>query len=278
MIEQPCQDVLNKLIKLDYDYVVDKITSFIRGCVEESRAAGAVIGLSGGVDSSVTAFLTVKALGPSRVLGLIMPYATTPREDVEDALEVARTLGISYRIIDISDIRNSFAKTIPDFDESNRVACGNLLPRIRMTILYYYANKNNLLVVGTGDKSELLIGYFTKYGDGGVDILPIGCLYKTQVRALGKHLGVPDRIVRKPSSPRLWPGHLAEEELQLKYDLIDCVLYCLFDLKLNIDETVRMLGVSREVVCRVLELHERSRHKRSLPPVPCLDPDKMYKS
>ncbi len=277
MSEEQYRKVLSVLLDLDYDYVTNEIVSFIKKSVDESGAAGAVVGLSGGIDSTVTATLTVKALGSSRVLGLIMPYITTPKEDIEDAVEVAKRLNIEYKIVDITEIRNSFAKAIPDFDESSKIACGNLLPRIRMTILYYYANKNNLLVVGTGDKSELLIGYFTKYGDGGVDILPIGCLYKTQVRALGKHLGVPDHIVTKPSSPRLWPGHLAEEELQLKYEIIDCVLFCLFDLGLTIEDTVRRLGVSREIVQRVLNMYERSKHKRRLPPAPVLELAKMYK-
>jgi len=277
MERETYREVLQALLNIDYEYVISEITHFIRRQVEESGAAGAVIGLSGGVDSSVTAALTVKALGSSRVLGLIMPYLTTPKEDVEDAIQVAKMLDIDYKIIDITGIREAFARAIPDFDESNIIACGNLLPRIRMTLLYYYANKNNLIVVGTGDKSELLIGYFTKYGDGGVDILPIGCLYKTQVRAVGRYLKLPDNIVNKPSSPRLWPGHLAEEELKLKYELIDCVLFCIFDLGYSVEDTVRKLGVSRDIVQRVLTMYERSKHKRRLPPIPSLELAKMYK-
>ncbi len=268
---------LEKLTNLNFEYVVSTICDFIRQKVEESRCKGIVIGLSGGIDSSVTAFLSVRALGKDKVLGLIMPYVTTPREDVEDAIKVAEMLGIQYKIIDITKIRDAYASSIPDFDEKDRVPAGNLLPRIRMTLLYYYANKYNLLVAGTGDRSELLIGYFTKYGDGGVDILPIGCLYKTQVRALGRYLGVPDRIVTKPSSPRLWPGHLAEEELQLKYETIDLVLHCIFDLGLSVDDTVKETGISRDIVLKVLSMYERSKHKRSLPPAPVLEMSKMYK-
>ncbi len=268
---------LDKLTNLDFEYVVSEICSFIVRQVEDSGCRGAVVGLSGGIDSSVTAFLLVRALGSDRVLGLIMPYITTPKEDVEDAKKVAEILGIKYRIIDISNIRDAYAKSIPDFDENDRIPTGNLLPRIRMTLLYYYANKYNMIVAGTGDRSEILIGYFTKYGDGGVDILPIGSLYKTQVRALGKYLGVPESIVKKPSSPRLWPGHIAEEELGLKYEEIDLILHCLFDLGLDIDETVKETGISRDKVVKVVKMYETTKHKRRLPPTPMLDPSRMYK-
>ncbi|NPA70914.1 MAG: NAD+ synthase [Crenarchaeota archaeon] len=268
---------LEKLLNIDYDYVTSEICAFIKKHVEDAGLRGAVIGLSGGIDSSTTAFLTVRALGAENVLGLIMPYRTTPKEDVEDAKKVAEKLGIRYVMIDISEIRDAYARSIPDFDESDRVAAGNLLPRIRMMLLYYYANKYKYIVVGTGDRSELLIGYFTKYGDGGVDILPIGSLYKTQVRMLGRYLGVPENIVNKPSSPRLWPGHLAEEELGLKYEEIDLILHALFDLGLDIDETVRATGLPREKVLKVLEMYERSKHKRKMPPTPLLEPSRMYK-
>ncbi len=269
---------IEKLTNLNFEYITETICRSIREKVEERGCRGVVVGLSGGIDSSVTAFLSVRALGKDRVLGLIMPYVTTPKEDVEDAIKVAEMLGIQYRVIDVSKIRDAYASSIPDFDEHDRIPAGNLLPRIRMTLLYYYANKYNLLVAGTGDRSELLIGYFTKYGDGGVDILPIGCLYKTQVRALGRYLGVPEQIVTKPSSPRLWPGHLAEEELQLKYEVIDLVLHCIFDLGLSVDDTVRETGINRDIVLRVLSMYERSRHKRSLPPTPMLELSKMYRS
>ena len=261
---------LETLLKVDFDRVSKVIQDFIRDYIYSTGCKGVVIGLSGGIDSSVTAYLTVKAIGKENVLGLIMPYRTTPKEDIEDALTIANTLGIKYYIIDITGIRDSFAKLLPEFNEEERIPTGNLLPRIRMTILYYYANKYNYIVVGTSDKSELLLGYFTKYGDGGVDILPIGCLYKTQVRALGKYLGIPGRIIAKPSSPRLWPGHLAEEELGFKYEDVDPVLYALFDLKLPIEETVYKTGKSIEFVKKIYEIVQKNEHKRKTPPVPSI--------
>ncbi len=261
---------LETLTNIDYEYVASKITEFTRKIVEESGAAGVVVGLSGGVDSSVTACLMTRALGKSKVVGVIMPYRTTPPEDVEDARHIAESLGIEYYTVDITGIRDAFAHAIPIFDESHRIACGNLLPRIRMTILYYFANKMNLLVAGTGDKSELLIGYFTKYGDGGVDFLPIGDLYKTQVRHLALRLGLPQRIAFKPSSPRLWPGHLAEEELGTRYDDIDVVLFALFDLGLPIEKAAEETGKPVELVRLVWYRHVKSRHKRTMPPTPGL--------
>jgi len=139
-----------------------------------------------------------------------------------------------------------------------------------MNILYYYANKYNGLVVGTSDRSELLIGYYTKYGDGAVDILPIGALYKTQVRKLAEKLGLPRRIVEKPSSPGFWVGHLAEDEIGIKYEVIDVVLYALFDKGLKPEEVPRYTGIDQGIVNKILDMHRRSRHKRVFPPMPRL--------
>ncbi|MCD6095129.1 MAG: NAD(+) synthase, partial [Thermoprotei archaeon] len=146
-------------------------------------------------------------------------------------------------------------------------ANGNLKARIRMCLLYYYANVNNALVIGSSDKSEILIGYFTKYGDGGVDLLPIGDLYKTQVRQLAIGLGVPKKIAYKPSSPRLWPGHMAEDELGLSYEEIDIILYAYHDLGLSEDEIVQRCNVSADKVKRVISMVRNSEHKRKMPPI-----------
>ncbi len=258
---------INDLLKINYDKIINIICKETKSIISDAKVKGVVVGLSGGIDSTVTAYLMVKALGKDKVLGLIMPYRTTPKEDIEDALEIARGLGIKYYYIDIVNIRDAFAKSLPDFDENDKVSSGNLLPRIRMTILYYYANKYNLLVAGTGDKSELLLGYFTKYGDGGVDFLPIGDLYKTQVRYLGKVLEIPEKIVNKPSSPRLWTGHLAEVELGLKYEVIDLILYTIFDLGMSINEASRKTGIDIEIFEMILSKVRSTEHKRSLPKI-----------
>lgn len=172
-------------IPLDLDAAADEI-AFIRTTVGASGASGVVVGLSGGVDSSLVVVLCVRAIGAQKVLGLIMPAAFTPESDLDDARELASSLGVRTHEIRIDPIAEAFAKTLGIEHEamSQRIPVANILARIRMIILYYYANLNNLLVVGTGDRSEDLIGYFTKYGDGGADLLPISHLYKTQVRAL----------------------------------------------------------------------------------------------
>jgi len=254
---------------LDYDYAINRIVLFIKSYFERCGARIGIIGLSGGIDSSVTAVLAVRALGRDRVYALIMPDSdVTPREDVEDAIELAQMLGVKYDVIDIKPLVEAYSRTLPVFDYGHRIATGNLRARIRMSILYYYANKLGGLVIGTGDKSELLLGYFTRYGDGGVDILPIGDVYKTQVREMGRRLGVPEKIVRKPSSPRLWPGHMAEEELGMTYDVIDAVLYRYVDLGMSIDAIVEDTGLKREIVEAIVRRVHLYEFKRRTPPIP----------
>ncbi len=254
---------------LDYDYAITRISQFLQDMLKKTGASGYVMGLSGGVDSSVTLALAVRAVGRDRVKVLIMPdRETTPKEDVEDAISLASDLGVEYMVIDIADIVDAYAKYVPFFDRNHRIATGNLRARIRMTLLYYYANRNGLLVMGTGDKSEILLGYFTKYGDGGVDLLPIGDVYKTQVRELGRRLGVPEKILVKPSSPRLWPGHLAEEELGIKYEIIDAVLYRYVDLGMDIESIVNELRIDREVVVSIIKRVHANEHKRLFPLIP----------
>ncbi len=263
--------VLARLLAIDYAAAARAIQEFIRNSVEEAGARGAVLGVSGGVDSSTALVLTARALGASRVHALLMPdREATPRRDIEDALWLIDKLGVGHDLIYINDIVDAVARSAPWSSGASRVALGNVKARIRAVLLYFYANTHNYLVVGTGDRSEILIGYFTKYGDGAVDILPIGCLYKTQVRRLAVELGVPEDIAYKPSSPRLWKGHEAEKELGISYEVIDAVLYALFDKGLGPDEAAEYTGVERSIVDRILGMHRASRHKRRTPPIPSL--------
>ncbi|MEM2124850.1 MAG: NAD+ synthase [Candidatus Methanosuratincola sp.] len=250
------------------ELATSKICEFIRSKVGQRRA---VVGLSGGIDSAVAATLSVRSLGREKVLALVMPdSAATPKEDVNDAIALAESLGIDYRTIDITQA----SKTITEIasaacERKDKVAEGNVRARLRMTILYYVANSEGRIVIGSGDRSELMIGYFTKYGDGGVDLLPLGCIYKTQVRELAKHLGIPQRIIRKESSPRLWEGQTAESELGISYEDIDTILYCLFDLRMKKHEIVRELGPNYAAkVERVIRMVRESTHKRRVPPAP----------
>ena len=256
---------------LDYSRVENEVCSFIRRVVVEAGVKGLIIGLSGGVDSSVTACLAVKALGPERVKALIMPdYRTTPKSDVEDAWMMAEKLGIEAREIDIAPICDAIVERHPYRVKENVVAFGNVRARVRMILLYYAANTMNMMVCGASDKSEIMMGYFTKYGDGGVDILPIGDLYKTDVRRLAVHLGVPEKIAFKPSSPRLWPGQTAEGELGLSYDVIDPILYLIYEKGFKPEEVATKIEVSLDAVMAVVRRVESSRHKRSMPPFPAL--------
>ena len=265
---------LEDVVNIPYEEVARGIEEFIKSKVDEAGASGVVLGVSGGVDSATTLFLAVRALGPERVRPLIMPDSSvTPQEDVEDAKMLVDMVGASAHLINIEPIVAVYKSTIPIYesDEADRLPLGNLRARIRMCLLYYYANKNNLLVLGTGDRSEILIGYFTKYGDGAVDVLPIGILYKTQVRRLAKTLGVPERIAFKPSSPRLWPGQTAEGELGVSYEEVDLVLHAVFDRGVPWEEVPAVTGVDARKVQRIRELHERSHHKRNPPPTPPLE-------
>lgn len=259
--------VLDELLDIDYDATASAIQNFIAERLRLSGASGLVLGLSGGVDSSVVAALCARAVPREKILGLIMPTSFTPAQDVADAQALAEKLGISTRHIPIDPIVKRYAEQLGvGMDETGaRMAYANLRARIRMTLLYFHANLQNMLVVGTGDRSEILLGYYTKYGDGGVDILPIGGLYKSQVRRLGLALGLPEQLANKPSSPQLYPGHRAVDELPADYSILDPILYLLFDKKLSPQQVVDK-GFDKRVVDGVLARYVGSVHKREMPP------------
>lgn len=268
-------ELKNKVKHFNIEFAVDRIVEAIKQYFDKSGANTAIIGLSGGIDSSVTLALLVKALGKERVKAVLLPHKSlTPSEDMEDARDLAEKYNVSYLEIEIHGIADSIKNGIEHSinDSISKLTYGNILARTRMIILYALANQLNGLVVGSGDKSELLLGYFTKYGDGGVDILPIGDLYKTQVRVLGEFLGLPDKIVKKPSSPRLWLGQQAESELGASYEVIDAILYALIELRKSIDEVLSMEGVRQHVVKSILDRVFRAEHKRRFPFIPKLSP------
>jgi NAD+ synthase len=261
-------------LEFDCEAVTNRIGSVIKTIVKNANVDGIVIGVSGGIDSSVTLTLCKRALDKKTIYSLMMPdVEVTPKEDVEDAFHLTERLDIDCELVNIREIYSSFMKstTTKNVDKLNRqkLAKGNVRARIRMTLLYYYANIHNLLVIGTGDRSEILIGYFTKWGDGGADMLPLGGLYKTQVRHIAKHLDVPERIIVKQSSPRLWKDQMtAEEEIGMKYGLLDLILYGLIDCRMKMEEVSNELKVSNILVRRVREMTEKSKHKRVMPPMP----------
>jgi NAD+ synthase len=256
---------IEDVVDIDYGWIEGYLRRFIESELRESSRGGYVIGLSGGLDSSTTLALAVRSIGREKVLALVMPDPeVTPEADVEDAVSLARALNVRYNVINIAPIVDAYKGAIPVYEseEKDKVPLGNLRARIRMTLLYYYANKLDYLVLGTSDRSEILIGYYTKYGDGGVDIAPLAVLYKSQVRKLALHLGLPERIALKPSSPRLWRGHEAEKELGVSYEQVDLVLHSKLDLGYAEEEIPEATGVPEAVVRRVLEMYRRSEHKR----------------
>ncbi len=246
---------------LDFDTVVNIITDFIREKVDETRADGIVVGISGGIDSATTSYLAVRALGKERVLGLIMPYYQN--RDVEDAKLVCSSLGIECREINIKPIVDSFVTQL-GFQPDKR-SLGNIMARTRMVLLYAHANAKNYLVLGTSNRSEFLTGYFTKWGDGASDYAPLINLYKTEVWEVAKLLGVPERIIEKKPTAGLWEGQTDEDELGISYRLLDEILWRLVDLKMPTERIAEELGVPIERVEYVETLVKRSEHKRRLP-------------
>ena len=241
-----------------------RISSFVRKVVKGASAKGVVVGLSGGIDSAVAGAVCVRALGKNRVLALLLPSDHTPGVDLSDARRIADSWGVRTVQIPISDIAELITSSAGV--KGTRIAKANVEARVRMILLYYFANSLGYLVAGTGDRSETTVGFYTKYGDGGVDFLPIAHLFKTQVRLLGAYLGLPRSVVEKPASPQLWPGHKASDELPADYDKLDIVLHELFDLKAARKASATKAGVSASVPERVMQMHRKSAHKRALPP------------
>jgi NAD+ synthase len=260
--------ILNKLLDQDYANISKIIERFILKYTADNSAKGVVIGLSGGLDSSVVLQLCINALGSKKVLGLIMPSDTTPKEDIKHAIDLVKALELErYHMINILPILQKYTKILQATEENKR-ARGNLMARIRMNLLYYYAGINSYIVAGTSDKSELKIGYFTKFGDGAADILPIADLYKTQVRALAKkHLQIPAEIIEKKSSPRLWDEHLAEKEIGMDYETMDPILYCLLERKMSPAAIAKKLEYSIDDIYKVKKMVDSSLHKREMPKI-----------
>ena len=252
------QDIIHEITNQDYSKITKTIENFLISQIEKTNSKGVILGLSGGIDSAVLAYICKRKL-KDKTLALIMPDTEiTPESETEDALKMSMLTGLEHKLIDINSIIDEYAMHV----ESNDKANGNLRARVRTNILYYYANSKNYLVLGSSDKSEHLIGYFTKFGDGASDITPIVSLYKLQVREIAKYLGVPENVISKKSSPHLWKDHEAEEELGISYEEIDSVLYCLFDKKLTVNDTERITKIDKSIIEKVKQLKVSSEHKR----------------
>ncbi len=245
-------------------HALDTIEKFLRAHALAPGLEGIVLGLSGGVDSALTARLARDALGPDHVLGALLPDAAMPAARIEETLAYARSLGIETVTLPIDPVERALRPLLPD--PQDRVALGNAKARLRMTVLYGLARARARLVVGTGNKSEILLGYFTKYGDGGVDLLPIGDLYKTDVWVLAERVGVPETIRTRAPSAELWEGQTDEEELGARYADIDRVLRGLEELR-RPEEIVAATGLPAATVAAIVRRVEANRHKRRPPPV-----------
>ncbi len=242
------------------------IVEFIKSKVSEAKTDGIVVGLSGGIDSTLTAYLACEAVGKDKVFGIIMPSTTTPTEDKIHGISIAQSLGIEYKEIAIDSILNEFL-LMTQLEEDN-LAIGNLKARIRMSIIYYFANQMNYLVSGTGNKSEILIGYFTKHGDGACDIEPIGDLYKTEVYKLSELMGIPQEIIDKPPRAGLWSNQTDESEIGMSYDLIDQILYLYTQKDEKNAEIASKLEIPVDDVDMIIDKMTRSEHKTKVPESP----------
>jgi NAD+ synthase len=252
------------VLELDLSEIEKRIRRFIKKYVENSGADGIVVGLSGGIDSSTIAALSSLSIGGDRVLGLMLPEKETYNpKDIDDAKLVAEKFGLKTQICDITPVLESFYKTIPIFDQTDKLCKGNIKARTRMIYIYYYANKLNRIVCGSSDKSETMMGYFTKWGDVAADISPIMDLYKTQVRKLAAHLGLPAELAAKPSTPALWPNQLAETELGIKYETLDLILYGL-ERFMTTEEIARQLNIENTLVKKVKNRWLSAEHKRRM--------------
>jgi NAD+ synthase len=242
--------------KKELEQRINTAVEWLRECVQNANAQGLVIGLSGGVDSAVVAGLCKRAL-PEHSIGVIMPSNSNPA-DREDAFLIAKTLAIKTVEVELTEPHRMILSSVNDamraqgYTFEERLAQGNLKARLRMSTLYTIANSLNYLVVGTDNAPETYTGYFTKYGDGGVDILPIQSLTKAEVRAWAAELGLPELIVNRIPTAGLWPGQTDEQEMGITYNSLDRYLLG--------EET------PDQVVRKIEKLHQQSEHKRQLPP------------
>lgn len=235
------------------DFLATGIENWLNKKLSDSGRRGCVVGLSGGIDSAVVAAILKKVCGKQNMLGVLMPCHSNPR-DAEDAALVAEALDIPTMTVDISSIYDEFLAVLGDSTpDSSNMAFANIKPRLRMSVLYFIAQKEGFLVCGTGNRAELTIGYFTKFGDSGADLLPLGDLLKGEVRSLASWYGVPQPIIDKPPSAGLWPGQTDEKEIGLSYDQID--MYLLRGE--GAPETIELIEHARE----------HSNHKRTTPEI-----------
>lgn len=251
-------------MKYNYKTVEKILVDFLKNESERIGIKKAVLGLSGGIDSSVSAFLSVKAFGPENVLCLLMPYKSSSRESVTDAQLVVKKLGLKSELVPITAMVDSFIGVNGRKEVSN-VRKGNIMARVRMILLYDASARENALVIGTGNKTEILLGYSTIFGDSACALNPLGDLYKTQIFELAKHLKVPVKIIKKKPSADLWKGQTDEGEMGIRYKVVDEYLFHKVDERKSAQQLLKM-GYKKDFMDRIDSMIVRNQFKR-LPPL-----------
>ncbi|TMT87798.1 NAD+ synthase [Haloterrigena sp. H1] len=254
----------------------ERIVADIRATVADANAEGVVVAMSGGIDSTLTAALAVEAVGSDNVLGLGLPCHMTDQAHVSDAHTIADGMGIDFQEFQLRPLLECFEETVasdlePEEDADDRPnernhELGNATARLRMLTAYYAANRQSRIVLGTANRSERLLGYFTKHGDGAADVHPIGDCYKTEVRALAKHIGLPRRIVTKEPTAGFWATQTDADELGARYDVIDPLLYRFVEEGCSLEEAVAGLRIDRETAAEIVSRYAEAAHKRTVPP------------
>jgi len=264
------------MLKIDEAKIAQRLETFVKERLNHSRLDGYILGLSGGIDSSLSATIAVKAIGSDKVHGIIMPYSLSSDQSENDALKLIDFLGIKFEKIEISPMIDAYYKDIKKIDA---VRAGNKMARERMSILFDKAYEHNLLVLGTSNRTEICLGYGTWYGDVACSLNPIGMLYKTQVRALSKYYQIPESIITKQPSADLWPGQTDEKELGLEYDKVDRLLFSIIEEDITDRKELNKAGFDDDFIDRAIRLVNRFHFKRHMPEIADLGfkkiPDKI---
>ncbi len=247
---------------IEPEETLKRIVAFILERMQEAGRSRLVVGLSGGLDSATSAYLAARALGSGAITAFLLPYRTTSPSSIDDALLVAGELGIEHETIDITPMVDAYFERFPSADNRRR---GNYMARTRMAVLYDQSAARDALVLGTGNRTEALLGYTTLWGDMACAFTPLGGLYKTQVRQLAAFLGVPSRVIEKPPTADLWEGQTDEGEMGVTYNDADRVLHALFDRGLD-DAALAAEGFDPTLVAKVRRMVDASTFKRRMPP------------
>ena len=252
-------------LAIDCDMTIEKVIEFIQTQVKNANLEGVIVNVSGGIDSAVTLHLAVMALGPEKVTAITIPERdVTPQRDITDVMLHCKQLNLTCNTVDITEILHVIRDIMPKYDITDRITTGNIRSRLRMIVAYHHANTERRLVLGTSNKTELLTGFFTKHGDGGVDLMPLGDLWKYNIKELAKYLEIPENIIKKPPSPGFYKGHTDEDELGMRYDNIDLILYG-YEQGLTVNEITTETNIIESEVKRILRRVKANQHKQRLP-------------